>query len=313
MLDQIEREGAPVSIVNFGLGFVAGEHGLVSATVRRHVRVRPGESLLLPPVAAGQPRPPRRARPGGVDADRRRGFLSEVLDGVDPIYPPAVQDDSGYFIVYATPASLYEIVSQSRSLSAGRGWIGTCPYLFLVHLMTLHNEDLVRRYEYQVRTLIEHLKKVGPLGSADDVGRWRRGLKVDETFTMFRHFRLSRFQEVHRHRYFNVLRYDTERAFYHSIAEVRGIRQREQYWSEVVADLESAVDDLREAGRRRADDRRNKLLAAVAVIGVLQVVFQVLNYFFEKGLAKIEWAVGSTVVTLLVVAVIVGPWWRSEK
>ncbi|WP_106191003.1 hypothetical protein [Umezawaea tangerina] len=220
-----------------------------------------------------------------------RQDLSEIQDSTDPIYPPSgVQDDSGYFIVYATPASLYEVVSRSRSLNAGRGWIGTCPYLFLVHLMTLHNEDLVRRYENQVRELIRHLDDVGLLDPGDRLGRWRG----DETFDRFRRFRLTTFQEVQRHRYFNVLRYDTERAFYESIEEVRGIRQREEYWAEVVADLERTVDDLRDARQRHVDGRRNKLLGAVTVIGVLQVAFQGLDFAFEMNAAKIGWAAALT-------------------
>ncbi|MFD1046649.1 hypothetical protein ACFQ1S_14355 [Kibdelosporangium lantanae] len=98
--------------------------------------------------------------------DFLRQDIAEVLDGTDPIYPAAgEQEDPGHVIVYASAGSVFEVVAQSRSLSAGREWIGTCPYLFLVHLMTLHNEDLVRRYEQQVRNLIEHH---GPDTQADD-------------------------------------------------------------------------------------------------------------------------------------------------
>jgi hypothetical protein len=246
--------------------------------------------------------------------DFLRQDISEVQDGTDPIYPPpAIQDDSGYFIVYATPASLYEVVSQSRSLKAGRGWIGTCPYLFLVHLMTLHNEDLVRRYEQQVRGLIDHLEKVRLLGLGDRLGRWRHGWRSGETFDRFRRFRLSAFEEVQRHRYFNVLRYDTERAFYESIEEVRGIRQREQYWAGVVADLETTVDDLRDAQQRHDDRRRNDFLGAVTVIGVLQVAFDLLDYLFEKDVGQIGWAAGLTLVAILFASRMVRSARRSEK
>ncbi|GAB3879275.1 hypothetical protein GCM10029964_031370 [Kibdelosporangium lantanae] len=243
--------------------------------------------------------------------DFLRQDIAEVLDGTDPIYPAAgEQEDPGHVIVYASAGSVFEVVAQSRSLSAGREWIGTCPYLFLVHLMTLHNEDLVRRYEQQVRNLIEHLDQVGPLGTDERREPWRRGWRSEDTFDRFRRFRLTTFNEVQRHRYFNVLRYHTERSFYDSIEEVRGIRQREQYWAGVVTDLEHTVDNLRDAQQRRFDGWRNKLLAAVTVIGVLQVAFQVLDYFFDKDVGQLRWAVGMTLGAVLLACCLVVPWWR---
>jgi hypothetical protein len=243
--------------------------------------------------------------------DFLRQDIAEVLDGTDPVYPaPAEHGDPGHAIVYASAGSVFEVVARSRSLSAGRDWIGTCPYLFLVHLMTLHNEDLVRRYEQQVRDLIEHLDRVGPLGTDEGREPWRRGWRSDDTFDRFRRFRLTTFNDVQRHRYSNVLRYDTERAFYNGIEEVRAIRQREQYWAGVVTDLEHTVDNLRDAQQRRFDGWRNKLLAAVTVIGILQVAFQMLDYFFDNDAGQLRWAIGMTMAAVLLAGCLVVPWWR---
>ncbi|MET1073068.1 MAG: hypothetical protein ABWY11_10530, partial [Umezawaea sp.] len=49
-----------------------------------------------------------------------------------------------------------------------------------------------------------------------------------------------------------------------------------------------------DAGQRRVDDRRNRLLAAVTVIGILQVAFQGLDFAFEMNAAKVGWAVALT-------------------
>src|SRR5690606_6940158 len=96
--------------------------------------------------------------------DFLRQDVSEIQDGTDPSYPPAGgEDDDSHFLVYATQSAVYEVVAGSRSLDVGRGWIGTCPYLFLVHLMTLHNETLVHRYEAMVRGLVEQLERDGLL------------------------------------------------------------------------------------------------------------------------------------------------------
>ncbi|GLW90587.1 hypothetical protein [Actinokineospora globicatena] len=249
--------------------------------------------------------------------DFLRQDLSEVQDGTDPIYPsPEMSDDPGYLIVHVSPTSIYEVVAQSRSLAAGRPWIGTCPYLFLVHLMTLHNEDLVRRFEHKVRDLIDHLEQVRLLGTAGQVDQRRRDWHNDETFNRFRRFRLDTFEEVHRHRYFNVLRYDTERSIYESVEAVRGIQQREVYWVNVVAELagmETAVDDLRNARAQRSDARRSRMLAAVAVIGVLQVAFDVLEIVFEKNATRVWWASGFTAAALVAALAIVWPLLRPKS
>lgn len=253
--------------------------------------------------------------------DFLRQDLAEVQDGTDPIYPPpGIQDNSSHYLVYATPSSLYEVVSQSRSLTAGRGWIGTCPYLFLVHLMTLHNEDLVDRYEQQVRKLIDHLEAEKLIGTGGQLRELPKNWRSYDTFVQFRSFRLTTFEEIHRHRYVNVLRYDTERAFYDSIEEVRGIRQREQYWANVVADLERTADDLRDIQQRTIDDHRNKqddhrnrLLAVVAVVGLLQVGFQILDYFFDPDPTKIIWAGGLTMTTIILAVVVFLTWNQSKR
>ncbi|MEV8441033.1 hypothetical protein AB0425_26955 [Actinosynnema sp. NPDC051121] len=227
--------------------------------------------------------------------DFLRQDISEVKDGTDPIYPKQGAD---YFVVFATPGSLYEVVAQSRSLNTGRGWIGTCPYLFLVHLMTLHNEDLVERYEREVRGLIEHLEGERLLGDPGPLRRPGRSSGVT-TFQRFRTFRLRVFEEVERHRYFNVLRYDTERAFYEEIERVRGIQQRVDYWGKVVSDLQTTVDDLRNEQQRQSDDRRNNALGALAFIGLLQVVYQLLDFVFDDNPLRLAWAVGTGALVVL--------------
>lgn len=237
--------------------------------------------------------------------DFLRQDVSEIQDGTDPIYPPAgVEDDDSHFLVYATQSAVYEVVAGSRSLDVGRGWIGTCPYLFLVHLMTLHNETLVHRYEAMVRGLVEQLERDGLLHAetVKDGGAWSTRV-ADEAFEAFRRFRLDTFNHVARHRYFNVLRYDTEREFYESIETVRGIQQREAYWAGVVSDLERTVDDLRGNEAQKSEKFLERVLFYVAFLGLLQVVFQLIDFGFDGAWEKLRWslaAFGATVVAMLV-------------
>lgn len=211
--------------------------------------------------------------------DFLRQDVSEIKDGTDPIYPPAEQaDGDSHFLVYATQSVLYEVVAASRSLEVGRGWIGTCPYLFLVHLMTLHNELLVRRYEGMVRGLIDRLEGDGLLDAeaAAATGIYSTSL-AEDAFDAFRRFRIETFASIAKHRYFNVLRYDTERAFYDSVEAVRGIAQREAYWAGVVGELERTIDDLRGNEAKKSERFVGRVLFYVAFLGLLQLVFQLVD------------------------------------
>ena len=115
--------------------------------------------------------------------------------------------------------------------------------------------------------------------------------------------RLDTFNHVARHRYFNVLRYDTEREFYESIETVRGIQQREAYWAGVVSDLERTVDDLRGNEAQKSEKFLERVLFYVAFLGLLQVVFQLIDFGFDGAWEKLRWslaAFGATVVAMLV-------------
>lgn len=235
--------------------------------------------------------------------DFLRQDASEVQDGTDPIYPPPdMPDGDSHFLVYATQTSLYEIVAGSRSLNVGRGWIGTCPYLFLVHLMTMHNEALVQRYEGMVRRLIgeldDRLLEAVPM-EAGSGGRDYPAQAADRAFELFRRFRLATFSQIAKHRYFNVLRYDTERTFYESIERVRGIAQRQDYWAEVVADLEKTLDDVRQNESQKSDRFLERVLFYVTFLGIAQVLFQMVEFWFDSERAKFPLGVGSIALVAL--------------
>lgn len=234
--------------------------------------------------------------------DFLRQDVSEVQDGTDPIYPPPdMPDGDSHFLVYTTQTSLYEIVAGSRSLNVGRGWIGTCPYLFLVHLMTLHNEALVQRYEGMVRALIGELDQ--RLLEADFDGGDYPARAADRAFGLFRRFRLLTFSQIAKHRYFNVLRYDTERTFYESIERVRGIAQRQDYWAAVVADLEKTLDDVRQNESQKSDKFLERVLFYVTFLGIAQVLFQMVEFWFDDERSKFPLGLGSIAVVAVLMLV----------
>jgi len=211
--------------------------------------------------------------------DFLRQDTSEVRDGTDPIYPLAESGEApDHFVLYATPNSIVEVVSRSRSLETGHEHIGTCPYIFLVHLMTFHNESLSKLFEQKLSQLLERLSASG-LNSSQFLAMGDSGSKA--ALSEFLEFRLKVFEEVQKHTLFNVFRYDTERAFYDQVERVRGTVPRREYWEQVLGRLEKTLEDVRskirqesEDVRQESDNRLNRRLAIVTFFSVAQALFQ---------------------------------------
>lgn len=195
---------------------------------------------------------------------------SEVRDGTDPIYPTGEAGEAeSFFILYANPNTIFEVVSRSRSLEAGYAKIGTCPYLLLVHIMTLHNEALVRGLEHEVARLFDELDiEDGQTSITGDLE------KLNTFCDTFYTYRLKVFKDVKRHLYRNVLRYDTEQAFYNAIQKVRGIEGRLATWDAMLADLADSIADVQARLTRQQDRRLNRIVMAVTAFSALQVCFQ---------------------------------------
>jgi hypothetical protein len=196
----------------------------------------------------------------------------EVHDGLMPLYPTGDPGSSneGYF-VYATPKVVFEVVSTSRSLDrAGRTWLGTCPYMFLVHITAFHNEAIVRAYEARVTELIGNLKGLIAEGSP---GRKVDATELTRAYEEIKDFRLKTFQQVHKHLSFNIFRYETERTFFNSIADVRGMSARQSYWDGVLQHLTETVDSLKDDRASRYSLRLAWLGFVLTLVGFLQLWF----------------------------------------
>ncbi len=202
--------------------------------------------------------------------DFLRQDTSEVQDGTDPIYP---DEPGGHFVVFANSNIIYEIAARSRSLNAARGYIGICPYLFLVHIMSFHNEALIGNFEGRIKILVAKMKKAGLTDDAAAI----REMNEDRTETIlseFYAFRLWILHEVQQHMYFNVFRYNTERTFFKRILKVRGLETRRRHWADVLAQLEKTAQDISDRVRQASDDRLNNVLLVITCFSIFQVLFQ---------------------------------------
>lgn len=173
---------------------------------------------------------------------------SEVLDSTDPIYPEnEEQAAEAFFVRYANPRSLTTYVKRSRSLETGNDWIGTCPYAFLIHVMALHNEYVVRAYEDEAQKLVSDVH------AADERGELR------EAAEKFYKFRKKQFSDYMRNRYQNVFRYDTEKDAFAAVEKLRGVAKNVAYLEILVDGVEKQTHDLEE---RLKEDAKEEAAAA---------------------------------------------------
>ncbi len=239
--------------------------------------------------------------------------VSELRDGTDPAYPRTKeQQEEALFVRYANGRSLFQVAATSRSLDVGNNYIGTCPYLFLVHLMALHNEFLIRRYEAEVAALQNRLEDPG-LTELGNIGALLGALsteapsrpavparEIHKATAQFYAFRLKAFTVFKRHLYDNTLRYDTERDLYTELERIRGIGTRIVRCESIVAGLDRTMKDLEDDKRyreqreaRHAENRLSKLVGVVGLFSVAQASFQAVDAYralFEGAQPKCKLA-----------------------
>jgi hypothetical protein len=216
--------------------------------------------------------------------------VSELRDGTEPVFPKtAHQEEEAFFTRLANGRALYQIVSRSRSLEAGNDYIGTCPYVFLVHLMALHNEFLVRKYEIETNALQEQLADEN-LTAYGNLNALLERLEPADTRELkkatqpFYTFRYQAFVIYKRHLYSNTFRYDTERDLFDGLQRIRSTRARLDRCDRILTGLEKTIEDIeadkryQEQQSRAASDRSlNKAVFVVGAFSALQVFYAVLE------------------------------------
>ncbi len=246
---------------------------------------------------------------------------SEILDGTDPIYPQSdQQQDEAFFVCYANGRSVYEVVERSRSLEAGIDYIGICPYLFLVHLMALHNEFVIRRYEMEtkqiqdrfdkddltrhgnLRQLIHSIQNEAFGGAPVSVG------EINKATSRFYEFRYRAFTVFTRNLYDNTFRYDTERDIFTELSKIRGTTSRLARCQSIAEGIDTTMQDLEEDKRyreqnniRESDQRLQILVFFVGLVSIMQVLFQA-NDAFDKLTSG---AVVDRIVSVISIALLV--------
>ncbi|MBY9066601.1 hypothetical protein K1X12_06800 [Hyphomonas sp. WL0036] len=185
---------------------------------------------------------------------------SEILDSTDPIYPATEeQATERKFVRYANPRALITYVEKARSLEAANDYIGTCPYAFMIHVVSMHNEFMTREYEAAAFELIGEVERLG------NKGRLKRAAEA------FYAFRTGDYANYYRDRYMNVFRYDTESEVFEKMTQLRGIGRRNDYIERLISNMESQTRDREARLAKKDETAMNLLLGALGVFGFFQL------------------------------------------
>lgn len=215
---------------------------------------------------------------------------SEILDGIDPIYPDSSeQSDERFFVRYANHRAMITYVPRSRSLDIGNDYIGACPYAFLIHALALHNEFLARQHETKSLARIERIEVMiagRPLPDTEAMHdlQSREPLDAGDRFSQaeiaINQAKLAEFGQYERFRYANPFRYDTERVVFQKMEELRGVSRKTVALSLAIKSLEDHARDLQRRHQKQVEDaasRRsgwlNVLLGGTGVFGAGQMIY----------------------------------------
>jgi len=196
---------------------------------------------------------------------------SEIGDSLSPVLAaPGVE-------MFSHPRFLVEICQGSRSLAAMEGCLGSCPYVFLSHLVFAYNKRLLEEAESSFEQLRLHRRRRFRYRPFETLGDIIRGIDfpLGEP-TRFLHRSLRIRFELLRDLIVsyipNVFRYRTERSLYEELSTRHGLRGRHTAFVEWLAHYENVVKGAHDLGQFLAERRTNRLLLVIAVIGLLSVV-----------------------------------------
>jgi hypothetical protein len=215
---------------------------------------------------------------------------SEILDGIDPIYPDSSeQSDERFFVRYANHRAMITYVPKSRSLEIGNDYIGACPYAFLIHALALHNEFLAREHEAKSLARIVRIKAMiagDPLPDTEIIRELQlrepldRGDRFNQAEIAINQAKLAEFDQYEHFRYSNPFRYDTERVVFQKMEELRGVSRKTLALSRAIKSLEDHARDLQRRHQKQVEDaasRRsgwlNILLGGTGVFGAGQMIY----------------------------------------
>lgn len=178
---------------------------------------------------------------------------SEVLDSLDPIYPTFDEEvEERFFVRYANPRALISYAKTWRSLDIGARYIGNCPYIFLIHVRSMHNEIIADKFEMEATSLI------------DEAAQWHDKGQLAKASDKFYEFRIADHLNYERSYLDNNFRYNTEREFFEAVQDIRGVTRKHARIGNLLALLEQQTHSTESRISGRNGYILNGMVAALA-------------------------------------------------
>ena len=182
---------------------------------------------------------------------------SEVLDSLDPIYPTFDEEVAErFFVRYANPRALISYAKTWRSLDIGARYIGNCPYIFLIHVRSMHNEIIADKFEMEATSLI------------DEAAQWHDKGQLARASDKFYEFRIYDHLNYERSYLDNNFRYNTEREFFEAVQDIRGVTRKHARIGNLLALLEQQTHSTESRISGRNGYILNGMVAALATFTV---------------------------------------------
>ena len=207
---------------------------------------------------------------------------AEMLDSLDAIFA-----DDGIRII-SNHNTVVEVAEQSRSFSEGRYVVGTCPYLYLVHILAYHNEVILGRWVERVSDVYDKVQSIRQLleGADEPFLSKREETRIGEAIRKFAEIRLQVMTDIRSNTFQNTFRYDTERDLFRNRTAARNLDMIGQYWTDVLTNCEQAIRDISNISEGSKSKRLNYILGGLTAVTVLSVIVDMRGEFeWLEGLA----------------------------
>ena len=217
--------------------------------------------------------------------------------------------------LYTHPRFMFEIGKSWRSFREAADDIGTCPYLLMTWLVCVHDEATVAEMERMLEDMLydpggqkERLprnerSRAQPLADvmqllASASSPWGQKTGVQERNLTSR-LELFRWESIHRCG--NMFRYPKEKAALAAVRAAMGTDARFEEVHATIDRLENLVEDVSLLASAYAERRTNRLLGALAVLGLLSIPASLDQGFaaFSKPQALTYALVTAVIVALL--------------
>lgn len=228
---------------------------------------------------------------------------SEVHDSTRPAFMSVES------AIYTHPRFVLEVAKSWRSFNAARPAIGTCPYLLLMFVVSLHDELVVAEMERVIDDLIyrpgahgdQHTRSY-PMSDVRSILLHAKAMFGEQEAILQAnlHQRLELFRWSSVHRSGNIFRYPKERGALEAIQKTMATGTRFDRAHNTIDRMESLVEDVANLKSSYASRRTNGLLLLLAIVGVIGIPKSLKEFLETLGVAGIHkgWFIGTSAMLL---------------